>query len=53
MSNATKSFDIPAISLSVLHNYFDDSTTLFFWSASHSWNFRSFSKTVLSIISRI
>jgi len=30
MNNAVKSFDILAISLSVLHNYFDNSTTLFF-----------------------
>jgi len=29
MSNAAKSFDIPAISLSVLHNYFDGLTKLF------------------------
>jgi len=26
MSNAKKNFDIPAISLSVLYNYFDSST---------------------------
>jgi len=30
MSNAAKNFDILAISLSVLHNYFDSSTKLFF-----------------------
>jgi len=30
MSNAAKSFDILATSLSVLHNYFDSSTKLLF-----------------------
>jgi len=30
MSNAAKNVDILAISLSVLHNYFDSSTKLFF-----------------------
>jgi len=29
MSNATKSFDILATSLNVLHNYFDSSIKLF------------------------
>jgi len=29
MSSAAKSFDILAISLSILHNYFDDLTKLF------------------------
>jgi len=29
MSNATQNFDIPAISLSVLHNYFNRLTKLF------------------------
>jgi len=28
MSNAAKNFDIPGASLSVLHNYFDNSTKL-------------------------
>jgi len=32
MSNAAKNFDILATSLSVLHNYFDSSTKLLFWS---------------------
>jgi len=30
MSNAAKNFDILATSLSVLHNYFDNSTKLLF-----------------------
>jgi len=30
ISNATKNFDILATGLSVLHNYFDSSTKLFF-----------------------
>jgi len=30
MSNAAKNFDILATNLSVLHNYFDSSTKLFF-----------------------
>jgi len=30
MNNAAKSFDILAISLSILHNYFDKSTKLLF-----------------------
>jgi len=34
MSNATKSFDILATNSSVLHNYFDSLTKLFFWSVS-------------------
>jgi len=34
MSNAAKNFDILATSLSVLHNYFDSSTKLFFWFVS-------------------
>jgi len=46
MSNATQNF-ILATGLSVLHNYFDSSTKLLFWSVSSS-NFRSFSKTVFS-----
>jgi len=33
MSNATKNFDILATSLTV-HNYFDSSTKLLFWSIS-------------------
>jgi len=33
MSDA-KNFDILAASLSVLHNYFDSSTKLLFWSVS-------------------
>jgi len=32
MSEATKKFDILATNLSVLHNYFDRSTKLLFWS---------------------
>jgi len=32
MSNAAKNFDIPGASLSVLHNYFDSSRKLIFWS---------------------
>jgi len=32
MSNAARNFDIPVISFSVLHNYFDNSTKLLFWS---------------------
>jgi len=34
MSNAAKSFNILATSLSVLHNYYDSSTKLLFWSIS-------------------
>jgi len=34
ISNAAKNFDILATSLSVLHNYFDRSTKLLFWSVS-------------------
>jgi len=34
MSNAAKSFDILVTSLSVLHNYFNSSTKLFFWFVS-------------------
>jgi len=34
MSNATKNFDNLTISLNVLHNYFDNSTKLLFWSIS-------------------
>jgi len=34
MSDAAKNFDILATSLSVLHNYFDSSTKLLFWSVS-------------------
>jgi len=30
MNNVAKNFDILAISFSILHNYFDDSTKLFF-----------------------
>jgi len=48
MNNAAKNFDILTISLSVLHNYFDSLTKLLFWSISN-WNFRSFSKIVLSV----
>jgi len=29
-----QNFDIPVISLSVLHNYFDNSTKSLFWSVS-------------------
>jgi len=47
MNNA-KNCDSLAIGLSVLHIYFDSSTKLFFWSVS-SYNFRFFSKTVLSV----
>jgi len=32
MSNVAKNFDILATNLSVLHNYFDSSTKLYFWS---------------------
>jgi len=35
VSNAAKKCDIPATSLSVLHNYFDNSTKLLFWSVSN------------------
>jgi len=31
-NNAAKNFDILVTSLSVLHNYFDSSTKLLFWS---------------------
>jgi len=34
ISNAVNSFDIPAISLSVLHNYFNDSNKIIFRSVS-------------------
>jgi len=34
MNNAAKNFDLLATNLSVLHNYFDSSTKLFFWSVS-------------------
>jgi len=34
MSNATKNFGILAIGLSILQNYFDNSTKLLFWSVS-------------------
>jgi len=34
MSNAAKNFDILATSLKILHNYFDSSIRLFFWSIS-------------------
>jgi len=34
MSNAAKNFDILATNFSVLHNYFDSSTKLLFWSVS-------------------
>jgi len=33
-NNIAKNFDILATSLSVLHNYFDNSTKLLFWSVS-------------------
>jgi len=32
MNNAAKKFDILATSLSILHNYYDSLTKLFFWS---------------------
>jgi len=48
ISNAVKNFHILATSFSILHNYFDSSTKLHFWHVSIS-NFRSFSKTVLSV----
>jgi len=35
MSNAAKIFDILTTSLSILHNYFDSLTKLFFWSVSN------------------
>jgi len=35
VSNAAKNCDILAISLSVLHNYFDNSIKLLFWSISN------------------
>jgi len=50
MSNAIKNVDIPAISLSVLHNYFDDLTKLF--SDLYLAQFfldRDFNKAVLSM----
>jgi len=34
MSNTAKNFDILATSLNVLHNYFDISIKLLFWSVS-------------------
>jgi len=34
MSNAAKNFGILATGLSILHNYFDSSTKLLFWSVS-------------------
>jgi len=34
MSNAAKKFDILATSLSILHNYLNNSTKLLFWSIS-------------------
>jgi len=34
MSNATKSFDSLATSLSILHNYFDDSNKIIFKTVS-------------------
>jgi len=34
MSNAAKNFYISATGLSVLHNYFDSSIKLLFWSVS-------------------
>jgi len=34
MSNAVKNIDSLATSLSVLHNYFDNSTKLLFWPIS-------------------
>jgi len=34
ISNATKNFDILATSLGFLHNHFNSSTKLFFWSVS-------------------
>jgi len=34
MSNATKNFDILGTSLRILHNYFDNSIKLLFWSVS-------------------
>jgi len=50
MSNAAKNFDILAISLSVLHNYFN--SKLLFWSVSaksYPAKIRSFSKTILFV----
>jgi len=35
VDNAAKSFDILAISLNILYNYFDSLTKLFFWSVSN------------------
>jgi len=34
MSNVAKNFDILTTNLSILHNYFDSSTKLFFWFTS-------------------
>jgi len=34
MSNGPKNFDTLATGLNVLHNYFDSSTKLLFWSVS-------------------
>ena len=48
MSDA-KNFDILAISLDVLYNYFDNPTKLFFRSVSN-WIFKYFSKFVSSLI---
>jgi len=49
MSNAAKNFDILAISLNVLHNYFDSSLKLF----SNLVKFLDFSKIVLFVICKI
>jgi len=46
MSSAAENFDVLAIDSSVLHNYFDSSTKLLFWSTA---NILSFSKIILSI----
>jgi len=46
ISNAANNFDILVTSLSVLYNYFDNSTKLLFSSVS---TFKSFSKTILSV----
>jgi len=48
LQKISKNYDILAAGLSVLHNYYDSSTKLLFWSVC-SWNFRSFSKIVLSV----
>jgi len=48
ISNVVKNFDVLAISLSILHNYFDGSNRIIFKSVS-SRIFRYFNKIILSV----